>query len=89
MMVVVVIYDDHHAQVSILMRIQIFCEQVSEEMTQQPQEQQALYSKVMGSATNELISPKSTKAEKTLAITIAGALAKATHAIYGMKVGPA
>lgn len=60
--------------------------QVAEEMAQQPQAKQELYSKLMGSVTNTLISTKSSKPDKTMAVRTAGALAKATHAIYGIPV---
>lgn len=55
-------------------------------MSRQPQANQELYSKLMGSVTNTLISTKSSKPDKTLAMRTAGALAKATHAVYGIQV---
>ena len=55
-------------------------------MAKQPQSHQQLYSKLMGSVTSTLISSKSSKPEKTMAMRTAGALAKATHAIYGIQV---
>ncbi|KAK9839902.1 hypothetical protein WJX74_000152 [Apatococcus lobatus] len=58
--------------------------QVAEEMAKQPQTHQELYSKMMGSVTQKLISPKSSNPEKTVAMRTIGALAKATHAIYGI-----
>ena len=75
---------DEHALVSSV-RCDCFV-QVAEEMAKQPQSHQQLYSKLMGSVTNTLISSRSNKPEKTMAMRTAGALAKATHAIYGVQV---
>ncbi|KAK9867398.1 hypothetical protein WJX84_001490 [Apatococcus fuscideae] len=59
--------------------------QVAKEMDAHPQDHQLLHSKLMGSVTQQLISPTSSKPEKNLAMRTAGALAKATYAIHGTK----